>query len=84
MSVDTTVLILKSPDGFRVQTVGAVENITEYRDAKLVKELFGGNPVFQTLESAMEQAELEEQEHKAMMGFRSEYGIRVFEWNEPI
>lgn len=40
--------------------------------------------VYKTLEEAFVAAEAEEVEHEKSMGYTSEYGIRVFRWDEPI
>lgn len=85
MSVDTTVLVFKSgtkATGFeyRVATVGAVENITEHRDIEIIQRAFSKSDVVASLEAAMELADKEEDNHLKMLGYTSEYGIRVFNW----
>ena len=87
MSVDTTILILvtKKADGpgveYRVACVQAVENITEYADAAMIKAYFEKVEVLDTLEKAYIQADKEEHLHEASMGFGSEYGTELHEFD---
>lgn len=82
MSVDTTILILKKENNFYVATRGAVENITEHRDEECINDHIAtasnASRVTDDLNKALAFAEVCENEHMEIMGYKSEYGIRVF------
>ena len=80
MSADATILIAKFGDGYRVDTVSAVENITGFPDIELVQRFYGKKKVHATLDSAFIEAREQEDEYVKMTGFNSEYGTRVFVW----
>jgi len=81
MSVDTTILILKTKKGYHVATIQAAENITLYRNKSDVKSYFSNASLVQTLEEAYDIANSLESEHVKLVGYPSEYGIRLYEYN---
>lgn len=84
MSAGNTILILKLYTGFRVAVVQAVENIVEYRDAKVMADYFNTQPDYATLDQAFAVALQDEAILTESDGQGAEHGIRIFVWDGPL
>lgn len=82
MSVDTTTLIVLHPDKkYYVACVPAAEN-TQHNDVESIEyhkqSAISNEYVVSTIEEALQCAEACEEKHVDLIGYPSEYGIRVY------